>query len=114
MLPLEHMKPEQRAREIFMNSVRVGTILTASWGYDQTQVEFYEVMEVSGCTIHIQEVGHETVENKGWCSRSVVPDTANRIGPVIRKVVRSSSVKIKDYIRLTVWDGKPCYESWYA
>jgi hypothetical protein len=36
---------------------KVGDILYSSWGYDQTNIEFFKVVKVSEFSVWIQEVG---------------------------------------------------------
>jgi hypothetical protein len=47
--------------------ITVGTIFYASWGYDQTNVDFYKVVEVSksGKSVKIMECAADLVEGRG-------------------------------------------------
>ena len=104
--------------------IKAGDILYDSWGYEQTNVEFYIVTKiVSACKIEIQELGHSEVDGSG-CGMScdVMPDPEKRIGEPIQKIVSQSGyekasghwhVKINDSVSLTAWDGRPKYKSWY-
>lgn len=107
----------KRLRE-FKAQLKVGVILTDSWGYDQTNVEFYKILEVknvgtSGMNILIQELGHKHLEAKSWASCDVVPSD-ELVGEPIWKQVRTGHIPIGQCISLEVWDGKPKYKSWYA
>ena len=104
--------------------IKVGDILEDSWGYEQTNVEFYLVTKIiSACKIEIVELGHKEVETNSSMSGYVMPDTNRRIGEPLQKIVSQSSwekrdgrwhVKINDSISLTAWDGRPCFQSsWY-
>ena len=44
--------------------IEVGDIYSSSWGYDQTNVEFYEVVAVTPATIKIREIACQ-VEERG-------------------------------------------------
>ena len=104
--------------------IKVGDILEDSWGYEQTNVEFYMVTKIiSACKIEIVELGHiqSNHESHGMAC-DVIPDTNRRIGEPIQKMVSQSSwekrdgswhVKINDCVSLTAWNGRPCYCSWY-
>lgn len=104
--------------------IKVGDILEDSWGYEQTNVEFYLVTKIiSACKIEIVELGHKQsdFESHGMAC-NVVPDLDRRIGEPIQKMVSQGSwekqnnqwhVKINDSVSLTAWDGRPCYCSWY-
>lgn len=104
--------------------IKVGDILEDSWGYEQTNVEFYMVTKIiSACKIEIVELGHTETETESSMSGYVVPDKERRIGEPIQKMVSQSSwekrdggfhVKINDRVSLTPWDGRPCFRSsWY-
>ena len=59
--------------------VEVGDIFAASWGYDQTNVDFYEVVGVtaSGKSARIVPVRQEVVESNGPSERvRAVPGSA--------------------------------------
>lgn len=103
--------------------IKVGDILTDSWGYEQTNVEFYLVTKIiSACKVEIVELGHIQVETESSMSGYVMPDTERRIGEPLQKMVSQSSwekqdgryhIKINSSIELTPWNGQPCYCSWY-
>lgn len=112
------------AEPVSKYGIKAGDILTDSWGYEQTNVEFYLVTKViSACKIEIVELGHQEVEENSSMSGYVIPDMDRRIGEPIQKIVSQSGyekkngswhVKINESISLTQWDGKPAfYSSWY-
>ena len=54
---------------------KVGTILYASWGYDQTNIDYYKVDQTKGSTmIHIIPIGEKYVEKGGPYGDKVMPD----------------------------------------
>lgn len=68
----EAYKAEQKiAKKAFRHTITAGEILYSSWGYEQTNVEFYEVIAVTEKTVTFREIaqnrtrtGHDT----GNCS----------------------------------------------
>jgi hypothetical protein len=116
----ERKEDEREARKIaarkFKDSIKVGDILQDSWGYDQTNVEFYKVIAKKGATVTIQELSHVHVEGSGGCGMSckVMPDLNKFYGEPITKRIAGCSIKISSCISLTPWDGTACYKSWYA
>ncbi len=57
--------------------IKVEDMFHSSWGYDQTNIEHYKVVELSpsGKTCKVVEIGSKTVEgSEGFMSDSVVPD----------------------------------------
>lgn len=97
-----------------------GLILVSSWGYEQTNVDFFEVVRVVGkCFVEIEKIGSQRANNSpdGFASMSdhCMPDPAHRTGKVIKvKVQFGSRVSLSTYAGAHVWDGKPMYRSWYA
>jgi hypothetical protein len=96
-----------------------GLILVASWGYEQTNVDFYEVVEVLGKSmVKIEAIGsvQATDDTGGGSSMSnyVVPDPTKRSGEFQRCKVISGRVKVSSCSSAGLWDGKKRYCSWYA
>lgn len=111
------------AQAVSKYGIKVGDILCDSWGYEQTNVEFYLVTKIlSACKIEIVELGHTEVDSYDPMSGTVVPNLERRIGEPIQKMVSQSSwekqdgsyhVKINNSIELTPWDGHPMHRSSY-
>src|SRR4029077_17601383 len=53
------------ARKNFVHDCKVGDIYRTCWGYEQTNVEFFEVTEVKGKHAILREIGGESGE-EGW------------------------------------------------
>ena len=104
----------QEAAKNFQHGLQVGDILSASWGYNQTNVNFYEVTRVVGkATVEVREVQSKVVRESGhalyvaprkgkWTARSTT--MKKRVSP-------SGSVKINSSISASEWNGKPMYET---
>jgi len=102
------------------DKVEVGAILSTSWGYDQTNTEFYEVVGASksGKTVTIRELAKQTVEN-GFMSgytRPVLGQYVNMAGnqsSMTKKVLSNNSLKIHgNYGYAHLWDGTDQSVSW--
>lgn len=96
------------ARKEYTHNLSVGDILEGSWGYDQTNVEFYEVIEiVSDKTVKIREIAQESVTNS-----TVKPRPGVYTGPVLKKLItHGGSAKINSSVSVYKWDGSPCYQT---
>jgi hypothetical protein len=74
-------KAEKKAKEKVDNDniiVNVGDIFCHSWGYDQTNVDFYQVIEVKGKTATIKRIhGKHVNGSDGFMSCQVSPDKDN-------------------------------------
>jgi hypothetical protein len=109
----EKQAKEKRKKENNDVKYNVGNILYESWGYDQTNVNFYQVIEVKGTFITIREIKSKIFEQKSYDSGTVVPVKDKFIGePLKRKA--GNYVKIKSYSSAALYDGSPKYFSSYA
>lgn len=94
---------------------KVGDILVSSWGYDQTNVDFYIVNAVTRGMVTIEEIGSTPVPgSEGFMSQTVVANPDWRSGEITKHRVTSASVKIESYAYAHKWGGEPKYNSWYA
>lgn len=54
--------------------VQVGDVFYNSWGYEQTNIDFWQVVALRGTTqIVLRAIGSKVVETCGWCSVIVKP-----------------------------------------
>lgn len=93
-----------------------GAILYTSWGYDQTNIDFYEVTKVIGSsTVEIREIAGKSGPETGFMTAETTADPGNYIGePMIKRANATNSVHIASYASASPWDGKPKRYSWYA
>ena len=98
-----------------LNKVEVGSIFSCSWGYDQTNVDFYEVVKTTKAMVFIRELLQEVVTSDDRAGNRMIPiKGAYASDEVLRKKLQSSSydphyVKINSYSWASLWDGKPKY-----
>lgn len=84
-------------REAFAHTLKVGDMMHTCWGYDQTNVEFFEVVEVRGKHVVVREV-EQVVESDGWLTGSCAPLTGSYIGdPIRKKVLPGNTIKFESY-----------------
>lgn len=103
----------------------IGKIFYSSWGYEQTNIDFYKVVEVSksGKSISLQPIGSKSVGDNGWCSEEVIPDENKLKGEVLtnRRLMNSGSDRLfvnvserSDYkVYAYEWDGSPKTQTSY-
>jgi len=112
----EKRQAEKRA---FKTSLTVGSILYSSWGYEQTNIDFYQVVEVSksGKSVKIREIACDytpTADMQG----DNMPIVDRFIGEVISRRVSAclgrDAIKLNSYSSARLWDGKPKYSTSYA
>lgn len=101
-------------RKNFQHNLKEGDILYASWGYDQTNVDFYQVKEVIGKSVVIQGIQSKIVAERQQ-SNQVVPVPNAFHGQPMKKIPGGSggspSVKLTSYSSARLWDGKPLWET---
>lgn len=95
--------------------VKVGDFYCASWGYDQTNIDFYEVVALGAKSVKVREVAQHRVEAEGPHD-SVVPAAGHYIGEVETKVLRpcgrkGGALSFSSYKSAWLWDGTPQYRT---
>lgn len=95
------------------NSLQIGSILYASWGYDQTNVDFYEVTKIIGrSTLELRELAQEQISDGFGHSGKTKPIPGNFISQPFRKRFSIyGSVKIDEVSRASIWSGEALYYS---
>lgn len=98
------------------NSLQIGSILYASWGYDQTNIDFYEVTKLIGrCTLELRELGQQQIPNDSSICGKTKPIPGCYISEPFRKRINiRGSVKINEVIRARIWSGDELFYSSYA
>jgi len=105
------------ARQNFVNPYKVGDFLYSSWGYDQTNREFYQVLAVRKTSIKVREVAQNRTRN-GWDSGECSPVRDSFIDREPERWITLQidangrhSVPSPIHGNLYSWDGKPVYFS---
>lgn len=99
--------------------VEVGTIFVSSWGYDQTNVDFYQVIRLMPASVELRPIGKHYTET-GFMSGTSVPIPDNFVGgPFTKRVTGGwrgdgAWINLTSYSGASVWDGQPERESHYA
>ena len=94
-------------------TAKVGDILYSSWGYDQTNIDFYEVVTVSGSSATIRKIAENRLPSDSRYDELVTPKVGTFVGPPKKKRVQKTSyggsykIKVDDSETAYPWDGKP-------
>lgn len=95
--------------------IQKGSILFSSWGYEQTNIDFFKVLERKGDFVIIQEIGSRIEKYDHFMSGTKVADESVTIGePMRKKLTKYGSVNLASYKWTSLWDGKPMRFSTYA
>ncbi len=94
------------------HTLEVGSILYASWGYEQTNIDFYQVVEVVGKrTVKVQAISSRIDHSSAGADYVVaVPDSFH--GDILTKRASSdNNIRISSYSSAGPWDGQAKYET---
>lgn len=112
---------EKKAKLAAGHNLKVGDVLEGSWGYDQTNVEFYQVTALIGKRmVEISELAQDS-EATGFMCGQCVPVPGKFTGKKARKLVdEGNNVKLYDFgcwLRkkepAAVVEGMPMYQPRY-
>lgn len=116
------MVVERRKARFAPHGLVGGEVFRTSWGYEQTNVEYYEVVGVSGQMIELREIAQSRTTEGYECGKTQ-PIPGEYIGEAFTRRVSMSggspSVKIHQsataYLEqpFTVSGGKPVYKERY-
>lgn len=99
-------------------SVSIGDVFVSSWGYEQTNVNFYQVVSLHGTkTVIVREITAKSraVQSTAGYSKPLIN---NFVGESIRRKIKEigskPSIKIEDfeYVRLSAPEEEHFYRSW--
>ncbi len=107
-------KAERKAARNKPHQLQLGHVLVASWGYEQTNIDFFEVTKVVGPhTVEVRPIRSiidPTLVDQG----RALPKGGDYTGPATRhRVSNGDSVKIDDVRRASLWNGRPMSWSSY-
>lgn len=105
-------------RYIYSNQhIAIGDIFYSSWGYDQTNIDFYKVKKLIGkTTVELALVDSKIVYDKSnEYQDAVVPYPASEGKSIMRKKIKyviwdnykEPRIKLNTYANAYPWDGKP-------
>ncbi len=140
MISPELKERKRQARANFQNPYKMGDILHHSWGYEQTNCDFYQVVGVKPASVILKKIGAKTVPgSEGFMCESLMPekdafltkgcqaltkDDIN-ITPENPTITKRVSCYLKEdgtlkyfipvpYGWCDLWDGTKQSHSWYA
>jgi len=115
----QEQKAKTQAPEIAAVQFRIGEIIYNSWGYDQTNIDFYEVVKVTKATVVIKPIQGQYA-SPGHCDMSefLKPLKGQFVGDEMRKKIQwydgKASVKFQ-FGGFSRWkQGDQVYSSSYA
>lgn len=104
------------------HGVKVGDVFRSSWGYDQTNVDYYQIISVSGKSATLCKIA-QLSEADGYLQGNCVPAPNQFIGKPFKKLIQKQSETSSAYVKIysfanaykiepvAVVSNKPIYES---
>ena len=105
-----------------IDEIKVGDIYQCTWGWEQTNVNYYQVVQKTAKMVRIKPIRSRTTEDGYCCGHSVPCKDEFKTGDYYDPFVKGEKLcKVYDdgWIRLSSdhsackWDGHPMYVSWY-
>lgn len=108
----QQVRDERKAWE---HGIQVGDLFYSSWGYDQTNVDFYQATAVSGKAIVLREVENKVISHSSG-SEKVVAVPNKFIGDAMKKIPSMGHdneplIRLNSFSSARKWDGKPQYQT---
>ena len=119
----EQQKAIRKGTPEMLEKIKPGTIFLWSWGYDQTNLDFYQVVSRDGQMVNIREIAQETVKGSTYSHgmadmRTAIKDAFLKDAPIIRKRLQFTNdgrayLTMDSFGWCEEWNGEPHYCSWY-
>jgi hypothetical protein len=107
----------QAKRNAFEHTLEEGDILYSSWGYDQTNIDFYQVTKVvSKKSVKIRQIGGAIDHHDGCQSNYVTASKdsfleGSRGRERLKRVGEGNVISLNSFSSAHPWDGKPKRET---
>ena len=112
----ERKAKRDAARKEAIANVAEGDLFVASWGWEQTNVDAYQVVAKKGASVVLREIALESIEgSEGFMCDRVRPVKDAFIGEEIKKRIAGKHINVDDVrCAFPAEEGKDFYRSWYA
>ena len=116
---------ESKKEAIAAHTFKIGDCLYQSWGYDQTNIDFFEVVAVLPKSVKIRPISQIMVDgSEGFMCENVKPDKGNYTGEAITRPIKAylantgnpyfSVSNGRHSLSLYTYGDKGVYQSHYA
>jgi hypothetical protein len=107
-------KASYKAERNKPHDFKVGEIVYNSWGYDQTNIDYYEIVKVSSNYVWLRRIQGNTTETGFMCG-----DTTPTPGAFVNGEITQHKADASGHVNFkhgsgSRWDGRPQRCSWYA
>lgn len=115
---LERKRENEQKRAEAAKSVKVGDIYYSSWGYDQTNVDFYMVVGKTPKTVKVVKIPTASTNISDLKSGTtyVVPaeinvSDVNADDVMVKRINKDGGFRVASYANAYKWNGQPQYET---
>lgn len=84
----ERKAKKSAAQKSIVNPFKVGEMFYRSWGYEQTNINFYQVVAVGQKSVKLREVAQHMIREAGFMCEYVEPVKDAFIGKEFTKIVK--------------------------
>lgn len=116
----DQAKIDRKARKqerltTFMSALKIGDIFDSSWGYDQTNIDFYMLVGLKGKKATFVQIGSKQAkESNHWGVSYVVANPDSIVGEPFTKIINDETINLTSYSHMRKWDGHIMTETSYA
>ncbi|WP_058532900.1 hypothetical protein [Legionella saoudiensis] len=99
------------------HSLQIGSIFYSSWGYDQTNIDFYEVTKLIGkCTVELRKIAQSKIpcERDYFCGKTKPIPGKFISDPLRKRLTKLGNINISSFEHASPWEGKELLYSSYA
>ena len=100
-------------RKAISDTIQKGTILYSSWGYEQTNINFYLVLERKNSKLILQEIGQTRTYERQDSGTCIANPELKKGEPFERRLTKYASVNINEVESASIYDGKSLHWSSY-
>lgn len=109
-------RTKRRAKtNAFEHTLKVDDILYSSWGYDQTNIDFYQVTKLVGKKSVILSKISGAIDHHDGCQSNMVVASKDsfqdREQNMLKRVQEGNCIRIESYAHASPWDGTPLRET---
>lgn len=96
-----------------ITGINPGDIFVCSWGYEQSNISFYQIIDVKGNNVVLIELA-QNKQYHHYDTGLTTPVKDTFIGDLIELTIDDNGLMLNFYRPLSPWEGKPrCWSSYH-
>lgn len=102
----------EKAKQM-LAAVKVGDIYVSTWGYEQTNIDFYQIIAIKPASVTVRKI-RKTTRPEGFMSYMCLPVKDGFIGKPFNRRFSGEGFAINSYSCALPWDGNEVNSTSYA